>query len=76
MPEGANSFTVVKAFLVGAICGAAAALLLAPQSGEETRKKLSEKKDDAMKDEEPLPEEKTGDENDINSDSIGIDYCA
>ena len=49
MPEGANSFTVVKAFLLGAICGAGAALLLAPQSGEETRKKLSEKKEDAMK---------------------------
>jgi hypothetical protein len=29
-----------------------------------------------MQDEETLPEEKAGDESDINSDSIGIDYCA
>ena len=33
-------------------------------------------KDETMQDEETLPEEKTGDEKDINSNSIGIDYCA
>ena len=49
MSEGNNSFAVIKAFLLGAICGAGAALLLAPQSGEETRRKLSEKKEDARK---------------------------
>jgi len=31
---------------------------------------------ETLQDEETLPEKKDGDENDINSDSIGIDYCA
>ena len=35
--------TVVVAFVLGAITGAAVALLLAPASGEETRRILSEK---------------------------------
>ncbi|HEV3279444.1 MAG TPA: YtxH domain-containing protein [Terriglobia bacterium] len=33
---------VVSAFLVGAVVGAAAALLLAPKSGEETREWISD----------------------------------
>ena len=35
--------TVVVAFVLGALTGAAVALLLAPASGEETRRILSEK---------------------------------
>jgi gas vesicle protein len=35
--------TIVVAFVLGAITGAAVALLLAPASGEETRRILSEK---------------------------------
>ena len=35
--------TVVVAFMLGAITGAAVALLLAPASGEETRRVLTEK---------------------------------
>ena len=35
--------TVVMAFVLGAITGAAVALLVAPQSGEETRRLLAEK---------------------------------
>ena len=35
--------TVVVAFVLGALTGAAVALLMAPQSGEETRKLIAEK---------------------------------
>jgi len=35
--------TVVVAFVLGAVTGAAVALLMAPQSGEETRRLLAEK---------------------------------
>lgn len=35
--------TVIVAFVLGAITGAAVALLMAPASGEETRRKLSER---------------------------------
>jgi len=31
---------------------------------------------EAMQNEETLPEKKSGEESEINSDSIGIDYCA
>jgi gas vesicle protein len=41
--EGAGAGTVLLAFLVGAVAGAAAALLYAPATGEETREYLSEK---------------------------------
>lgn len=44
-----NTLAVLKAFLIGSIIGAGVALIFAPQSGEETRKKLSEKTDDAKK---------------------------
>jgi gas vesicle protein len=35
--------TIIAAFILGAIAGAATALLLAPSSGEETRRLLAEK---------------------------------
>jgi gas vesicle protein len=38
-----NSGSILIAFVLGAIAGAATALLLAPQSGEETRRLISEK---------------------------------
>ena len=38
-----GSGTVLVAFALGAVAGAAIALLYAPASGEETRKKLAEK---------------------------------
>ena len=41
--EGGGAGTVLLAFLVGAIAGAAAALLYAPATGRETRDYLGEK---------------------------------
>ena len=41
--EGAGAGTVMLAFLVGAVAGAAVALLYAPAPGDETREFLSEK---------------------------------
>jgi gas vesicle protein len=41
--DGGAAGTVVVAFVLGAITGAAVALLLAPASGEETRRILAEK---------------------------------
>lgn len=41
--NGGAAGTVVVAFMLGAITGAAVALLLAPASGEETRRLLGEK---------------------------------
>lgn len=41
--NGGAAGTVVVAFVLGAITGAAVALLLAPATGEETRRILSEK---------------------------------
>lgn len=38
---------VLVAGLIGAVVGAGAALLLAPNSGKETRKKIADKYDDA-----------------------------
>jgi gas vesicle protein len=35
--------TIIVAFVLGAITGAAAALLMAPATGEETRRKLGER---------------------------------
>ncbi len=43
MARDDGSATVVMAFVLGAIAGAAAALLAAPASGEETRRILAEK---------------------------------
>ncbi len=41
--EGAGAGTVMLAFLVGAVAGAAVALLYAPATGKETRDFLGEK---------------------------------
>ena len=41
--EGAGAGSVLLAFLLGAISGAAVALLYAPQSGEETRRYLGDR---------------------------------
>jgi len=41
--NGVGGGTVMLAFLVGAVAGAAAALLFAPASGEETREYLGQK---------------------------------
>jgi gas vesicle protein len=41
--DGGAAGTIVVAFVLGAITGAAVALLLAPATGEETRRLLSEK---------------------------------
>ena len=43
MSDDRGAGGVLVAFVLGAIAGAAVALLVAPASGEETRRKLSEK---------------------------------
>ena len=55
---------------------------LTPTKQREERKRRqqlhheSAEQDESARDEETPPEEQTGNKNDINSDSIGIDYCA
>ena len=44
--EGYGSGAVLLSFLVGGVVGAGLALLLAPQSGTETRRKIKELSDD------------------------------
>ena len=44
-----GKFAIIKAFLLGTVAGAGLALLFAPYSGEEARKKIVEKTDDARK---------------------------
>ncbi|MBI5632008.1 MAG: YtxH domain-containing protein [Nitrospirae bacterium] len=44
--EGFGSGSVLLAFLLGGVVGAGLALLVAPQSGEETRRKIKELADD------------------------------
>jgi len=41
--NGSSTGTVLVSFMLGAIAGAAVALLYAPATGEETRRKLGEK---------------------------------
>ena len=43
MSNNGNAGAVLVAFALGAVAGAAVALLYAPASGEETRRKLAEK---------------------------------
>ena len=41
--EGSSTGSVLMAFVLGAVAGAAVALLYAPASGEETRRRLAER---------------------------------
>ena len=41
--DGGAAATIITAFVLGALTGAAVALLVAPASGEETRRRLSDK---------------------------------
>ena len=41
--DGGAAGTVIVAFVLGAVTGAAVALLMAPASGEDTRRRLAEK---------------------------------
>jgi gas vesicle protein len=45
--DGGGAGTVLLAFILGAVGGAAVALLYAPASGRETRDRLAEKADEA-----------------------------
>lgn len=45
--DGAGAGNILLAFLLGAVSGAAVALLYAPQSGKETRDFLNDKANDA-----------------------------
>jgi gas vesicle protein len=45
--DGGGAGTVLLAFILGAVSGAALALLYAPSSGRETRERLAEKADEA-----------------------------
>jgi len=47
--EGAGAGSILLAFLLGAVAGAAVALLYAPQSGRETRDFLGERADEARR---------------------------
>jgi gas vesicle protein len=49
MSRDDGSGTVIVAFVLGAITGAAVALLVAPASGEETRRMLAEKAREGQK---------------------------
>ena len=41
--DDSNAGSVIVAFMLGAVAGAAVALLMAPASGEETRRRLGER---------------------------------
>ena len=43
MADDSRGWEFLTGFLLGAVAGAAAALLLAPQSGEETREQIRER---------------------------------
>lgn len=45
--DGAGAGSILLAFILGAVSGAAVALLYAPQSGRETRELLGEKANEA-----------------------------
>ncbi len=60
--NSAGTGTVLLAFLVGAVAGAAVALLYAPATGRETREYLSDKAREGARKATELYEEATGDE--------------
>ena len=60
--NGAGTGTVLLAFLVGAIAGAAVALLYAPASGRETREYLGDKAREGARKATELYEEATGEQ--------------
>jgi gas vesicle protein len=45
--DGSGAGNILLAFILGAVSGAAVALLYAPASGQETRERLSEKAEEA-----------------------------
>jgi gas vesicle protein len=47
--EGAGAGSILLAFILGAVSGAAIALLYAPQTGQETRDYLGEKAEEARR---------------------------
>lgn len=60
MSERDNSSSAVLAFLLGGVLGAAAALLLAPASGQKTRRKVREWLDEIEEKGKDFWEEKEG----------------
>lgn len=60
--SGAGTGTVLLAFLVGAIAGAAVALLYAPASGRETREYLGDKAREGARKATELYEQATGEQ--------------
>ena len=60
--NGSGTGTVLLAFLVGAIAGAAVALLYAPASGRETREYLGDKAREGARKATELYEEATGEQ--------------
>jgi gas vesicle protein len=55
--NGSSAGTVLVSFVLGALAGAAVALLYAPASGEETRRRLAEKARQGRERAEELAEE-------------------
>ena len=55
--HGSSSGTVLVAFALGAIAGAAIALLYAPASGDETRRRIAEKAREGREKAEALAKE-------------------
>lgn len=60
--NGAGTGTVLLAFLVGAVAGAAMALLYAPATGRETREYLSDKAREGARKATELYEQATGEQ--------------
>jgi len=60
--NGSGTGTVLLAFLVGAIAGAAVALLYAPASGRETREYLGDKAREGARKATELYEQATGEQ--------------
>ena len=60
--SGAGAGTILLAFLVGAVAGAAVALLYAPATGQETREFLSDKAREGARKATELYEQATGEQ--------------